>query len=151
MAHPPAATTDWPAAVILLDDTLQRLGERLTSAEADLRVARHTYEALVEASSCLGSLRSSAPRLTTQELRVASFVAAGMSNREIADALSVSVHTVKTHVKNLLGKLSIRSRWQVTAAVGQLSLVGSSVSEPLEEHAANRRDSFVGVAASTHN
>jgi len=60
---------------------------------------------------------------------VSNFVAAGMSNREVADVLHISVHTVKTHVKNVLDKLSIRSRWQVAATVGQLSLAGSSVSE----------------------
>lgn len=130
MAHAPAPIIDWPAAVISLDDTLRRLGQRLTSAEADLRMARACYEALKEASSrCMSPLRSPAARLTAQELRVANFVAAGMSNREVADALHVSVHTVKTHVKNVLDKLSIHSRWQVAATVGQLSLAGSSVSE----------------------
>ena len=120
MAHAPAApTTDWPAAVILLDDTLRRLGQRLTAAEADLRLARHNYEALVDASlRSVGQLPCAA-RLTSQELRVANLVAAGMSNREVADALQVSVHTVKTHVKNVLAKLSLRSRWQIAAMVGQ--------------------------------
>jgi DNA-binding NarL/FixJ family response regulator len=127
MAYAPLARRDWPAAVISLDDTLRRLGQRLTSAEADLRMARACYEALLEASrSCMGAgpAGSSAARLTAQELRVANFVAAGMSNREVADALHVSVHTVKTHVKNVLDKLSIRSRWQMAATVGQLDGAG---------------------------
>jgi DNA-binding NarL/FixJ family response regulator len=124
MAQAPGQMTDWPAAVISLDDTLRRLGQRLTSAEADLRMARSCYEALVEASRgyTFGASESSpAARLTPQELRVATFVAAGMSNREVADALHVSVHTVKTHVKNVLDKLSIRSRWQMAETVGPLA------------------------------
>jgi DNA-binding NarL/FixJ family response regulator len=53
-------------------------------------------------------------------MRVANLVAAGMSNSEVAEALHVSVHTVKTHVKTVLAKLSIRSRWQMAGAVGQI-------------------------------
>jgi DNA-binding NarL/FixJ family response regulator len=111
--------TDWPAAVISLDDTLRRLGQRLTSAEADLRMARGCYEALLDASrGCMGGGPATTIRLTAQEQRVANLVAAGMTNREVADALCVSVHTIKTHVKNVLEKLSIRSRWQLAGAVG---------------------------------
>jgi DNA-binding NarL/FixJ family response regulator len=44
-----------------------------------------------------------------------------MSNMEIAKVLHVSVHTVKTHVKTVLAKLSIRSRWQMAATIGPLS------------------------------
>jgi len=120
MAHIPAPIADWPAAVISLDDTLRRLGHRLASAEADLRTARACYEALTEASRrSMPTPHGSAARLTAQELRVANLVAAAMSNREVAEALHVSVHTVKTHVKNVLEKLSVRSRWQVAEAVGQ--------------------------------
>jgi DNA-binding NarL/FixJ family response regulator len=53
-------------------------------------------------------------------MRVANLVAAGMSNSEAAEALHLSVHTVKTHVKTVLAKLSIRSRWQMAGAVGQI-------------------------------
>jgi DNA-binding NarL/FixJ family response regulator len=120
MANAPAQITDWPAAVILMDDTLRRLGQRLTSAEADLRLACDCYEALMETSSrYMSPLRPSAARLTTQELRVANFVAIGMSNREVAAALHVSVHTVKTHVKRVLDKLEVRSRWQLSDALAQ--------------------------------
>jgi DNA-binding NarL/FixJ family response regulator len=124
MAYAQSQIADWPAAVISLDDTLRRLGQRLTSAEADLRMARACYEALLEASrTCMrpGAVGAPPARLTAQELRVANLVGAGMSNREVADALHVSVHTVKTHVKNVLDKLSIRSRWQMAATVGRLN------------------------------
>ena len=48
--------------------------------------------------------------LTLRELEVLRLVAAGHSNREIADALFVSVPTVKRHLSNILGKLDLPSR-----------------------------------------
>ena len=48
--------------------------------------------------------------LTPRELEVLRLVAAGRSNREIADALFISVPTVKRHLTNILGKLELPSR-----------------------------------------
>jgi two-component system nitrate/nitrite response regulator NarL len=48
--------------------------------------------------------------LTDRELEVLSFVARGLSNKEIANKLTVSLPTVKTHVHNVLCKLGARRR-----------------------------------------
>jgi DNA-binding CsgD family transcriptional regulator len=53
--------------------------------------------------------------LTPRELEVVRLVAAGRSNREVADALSISVDTVKRHLTNVLGKLDLPSRSALTA------------------------------------
>jgi DNA-binding NarL/FixJ family response regulator len=41
------------------------------------------------------------------------YLAAGRSNREIADALVITEGTVEVHVKHILSKLGLRSRSQV--------------------------------------
>jgi two-component system, NarL family, response regulator LiaR len=48
--------------------------------------------------------------LTARESDVAAFLAKGCSNREIADALFVSEHTVKTHLKSIFRKTGVASR-----------------------------------------
>ena len=50
--------------------------------------------------------------LTERELEVLSLIAQGLSNREIAKELRISVKTVKTHVSNILGKLHVADRTQ---------------------------------------
>lgn len=50
--------------------------------------------------------------LTPRETQVLRQVALGLSNREIADALEISVETVKEHVQNLLRKIAIDDRTQ---------------------------------------
>ncbi len=54
--------------------------------------------------------------LTEREFGILEQVARGMSNQEIAEALSLSRLTVETHVKRIYGKLAVHSR---TAAVHQ--------------------------------
>ncbi|WTW93737.1 response regulator transcription factor [Streptomycetaceae bacterium NBC_01309] len=51
-------------------------------------------------------------RLTDREADVLRAMAAGRSNTEIAEALHLSVETVKTHVKHVLTKLEVRDRTQ---------------------------------------
>lgn len=53
--------------------------------------------------------------LTTREHEVATLLAAGFSNRQIGDALFISVATVKDHVHSILQKTDLRSRSEVAA------------------------------------
>jgi non-specific serine/threonine protein kinase len=57
--------------------------------------------------------QASAEPLTRREWEIARLLARGESNRQIADALFVSVGTVTVHVHHILQKLDLRSRWQI--------------------------------------
>jgi DNA-binding NarL/FixJ family response regulator len=53
--------------------------------------------------------------LTPRESEVAALVAQELTNRRIAEELSISERTVATHVHKILKKLNLRSRVQVSA------------------------------------
>jgi DNA-binding NarL/FixJ family response regulator len=61
--------------------------------------------------------------LTRRELEVLELLASGLSNREIADRLGVSFHTVKFHVNAILGKLGASSRTEVVALAARAGLL----------------------------
>lgn len=56
-------------------------------------------------------------RLTTREREVIDLLGEGLSNKEISTRLHIAVHTVKSHVHNVLEKLALRSRLEVAAFV----------------------------------
>ncbi len=56
-----------------------------------------------------------AVRLTKRERQVIELLGEGLSNKEIATRLNIAVHTVKSHVHNVLEKLALRSRLEVAA------------------------------------
>jgi DNA-binding CsgD family transcriptional regulator len=51
--------------------------------------------------------------LTDSELKVVNLIAQGVTNRDVAALLHLSLHTVKTHVHNAFAKLGINSRAQL--------------------------------------
>jgi non-specific serine/threonine protein kinase len=53
--------------------------------------------------------------LTGRELEVASLVAEGMTNKEVATRLGLSVRTAENHVLNVMNKLGLDNRAQVAA------------------------------------
>jgi DNA-binding NarL/FixJ family response regulator len=61
--------------------------------------------------------------LTGRETEVLTLVAGGLSNDEVARALTISVKTVKTHIGNLLAKLGARDRAQLVIAAYEGGLV----------------------------
>ena len=63
------------------------------------------------------------PALTRREKEVLRLVAAGAMDKEIAAELSISLNTVKTHVRNILGKLHATSRHQAAAYAVQEGLI----------------------------
>lgn len=63
--------------------------------------------------------------LTERELLVLRFVASGASNMEIAQNLSISVNTVKSHLKNILDKLQLENRTQAATYALKHGLVSA--------------------------
>ena len=61
--------------------------------------------------------------LTARELEVLRLIAAGNSNREIADALAITEGTVKGHVNNLLSKLGVGDRTQAVTNALQRGII----------------------------
>ena len=61
--------------------------------------------------------------LTPRELDILEAVAAGLSNREIAERLFVSENTVKTHAARLFSKLSARRRTQAVQLAKEAGLI----------------------------
>ncbi len=68
-----------------------------------------------QAEALAESEPSRASTLTSRERQVMSLIGAGSSNKEIATRLNVRVHTVKTHVHNVLTKLAVRTRLEAAA------------------------------------
>jgi DNA-binding NarL/FixJ family response regulator len=91
-------------------DATRRLGEGETLLSQDelvtlLRLAGQNREEELEA-------RASIEQITPREREVLKALAKGLSNKEIAAKLHMSVDTERTHMMNILNKLGVHSRLQ---------------------------------------
>ena len=55
--------------------------------------------------------------LTAREAEIAGLIAAGRTNREVAEQLVLSTRTIEAHLRNIYAKLGVRSRVELTRAV----------------------------------
>jgi DNA-binding NarL/FixJ family response regulator len=62
-------------------------------------------------------------QLTKRERDVLRLIVLGYTNREIADLLTLTVSTVKTHVEHLIGKLEVSDRTQAAVRAIERGLV----------------------------
>ena len=65
--------------------------------------------------------------LTTREREILTWVASGLTNKEIATQLGISDQTVKNHLKNILQKLHLENRVQLTRYAMEKGLVNRKV------------------------
>ena len=102
--------------------------EGLPRGEAAM--TRHTTTRLIGRFADLSRRRAvQAPSLTQREIELLRLVARGLSNKAIAQTLSISHNTVKYHVRNILQKLGVQNR---TEAVTRAIATGLLDPEPLE-------------------
>jgi LuxR family maltose regulon positive regulatory protein len=64
--------------------------------------------------------------LSERELEVLQLIAEGLTNREIAGRLYLSLNTVKVHTRNIYGKLSTNNRTQAAAKARDLGILPST-------------------------
>jgi LuxR family maltose regulon positive regulatory protein len=94
---------------------------RLLAAFQTTDEARQTT---LHSSSVVGRRASALVEpLSKRELDVLQLIAEGLTNREVASRLFVSLNTVKAHTRNLYGKLDVHSRTQAIARSQELGLL----------------------------
>ncbi|TAM66031.1 MAG: helix-turn-helix transcriptional regulator [Microbacteriaceae bacterium] len=112
------------AALTAAAATFRRLGAAPYLARCDAELQRLRVKNSAHPGAEAESERQGVDpfaELTTRERQVAHAIATGLTNREVADLLYVSVTTVNFHVRNILGKLGIPSRRElrrISAAAG---------------------------------
>jgi DNA-binding NarL/FixJ family response regulator len=124
------------ALLLLEDDHLLRDGITAMLEAQPHPTATHVVATLRSMSHCIAVPASSverpasavgisrAPRpatearaasMTRREREVVTLLGEGLSNREIGVRLRIALHTVKTHVHNVLAKLALHSRLEIAA------------------------------------
>ena len=102
--------------------TARKLGARPLAAEAAREVA-NLGESVVKRLGRRAAADANGAGLSGRELEVMRLVAVGHTNREIASRLFLSPRTVDMHVRNILRKLSCRSRVEAAHKAGELGLL----------------------------
>ena len=111
----------------LLAQALRDAGDE-DGAQATFAAARALFDqigARLDAGSADGRDRGDLPGgLTEREAEVLRLIAAGLSNKDIATALHLSVKTVSRHLSNIFTKIGVSSRSAATAFAFEHQLVG---------------------------
>ncbi|MFY2556340.1 LuxR C-terminal-related transcriptional regulator [Corallococcus terminator] len=79
--------------------------------------------ASTRSTAALGSNTLGPDALTPREREVLALLAEGLSNKAIADRLTISEHTAKFHVNAVLGKLGVQRRTEAVVRAARMGLV----------------------------
>lgn len=116
---------------LLKDVSSQKLVEAIRGAAAGESFLQPAVAAKVVAEfarmagqvAAASSQDALAEPLSTRGLEILEQIAAGATNREIADQLFLAEGTVKNHVTNILGKLAVRDRTQAALKAKELGII----------------------------
>ncbi|CCF85491.1 response regulator transcription factor [Nitrolancea hollandica] len=97
-------------------------GESLFAPSILTRLIEHYISAAPIATARISDALSGA-KLTEREIEVLGLVGRGLSNDQIAQHLTISIKTVKSHISNLLSKLDARDRAHLVIAAYDAGLV----------------------------
>ncbi|MEU7986636.1 response regulator transcription factor [Streptosporangium canum] len=98
---------------------LVRSGDALLSPT----ITRRLIERFAPRDEAKAELHRDLSELTPRELEVLRLLATGLSNAELADRLTLSATTVKTHVARILSKLGLRDRVQAVVLAYETGLI----------------------------
>lgn len=98
-------------------DTALALYTRAGAERDAARVRRRLRAAGVRRQPVSAGYVKEWPELTASELRVARLVARGLTNRQVAEQLSLSPHTVGSHLRRTFTKLDVASRTELARLV----------------------------------
>lgn len=91
-------------SIVFKSDSLSVFRECLQSVLSGKRYHSPTAAAINRVA------KSSVPGLTPRQKLILNLIATGVSNQEIAERLSVSENTIKTHIRHLYTRLGVRNR-----------------------------------------
>jgi DNA-binding NarL/FixJ family response regulator len=106
---------------ILKDATLDELVTTIRSVAAGAHVLPSTVANSLFSQIATGAFASrgqeavDAVRMTPREREVIDLISEGLSNKSISARLGISVHTVKSHIRNIMEKLALHTRLQLAA------------------------------------
>lgn len=118
------------AAVVALGLFAGALGRHLAHTEDALDDATRRAVAAGRQRAGTGAVWRNPDGLSPREVEVLALIADGRSNQEIADALVVSMATVKTHVNHVFTKTGARDRAQAVRYAYEQGVRGASTPPP---------------------
>jgi LuxR family maltose regulon positive regulatory protein len=117
---PMAQLLNQAAARGVMPNYTARLLAAFQTTDDEPQTTRHSSSVVDRRSSDL------VEPLSERELEVLQLIAEGLTNREIAARLYLSLNTVKAHTRNIYGKLGVRSRTQAVARARALGSLPST-------------------------
>ena len=106
-----------------LDRTTFELARQRGQSMSLSDIVHHLHKTNAQSITDLTQPSTLIEPLTERELEILRLIAVGHSNREIAEILTISIGTVKTHSHNIYGKLDASNRTEASARAHDLNLV----------------------------